>query len=109
MLGASLLPPERQQVCCLLSQTLQLLGEIWLDLGRYAQGRATHHAALTAAEEGNDPLLIAICWGRMSLASLYLEAYHEARSAIEYARALAKRLSSPLFPILSSRWKLCVC
>ncbi|WP_052889436.1 AfsR/SARP family transcriptional regulator [Thermogemmatispora carboxidivorans] len=95
MLGASLLPPERQRVCRLLSQTLQLLGEIWLDLGRYAQGRATHYVALTAAEEGNDPLLIAICWGRISLASLYLEAYHEACSAIEYARALAKRLSSP--------------
>jgi hypothetical protein len=94
VLGASLLPAERQQVCRLLSQTLQLLGEIWLDLGHYAQGRAAHYAALTAAEEGDDPLLTAICWGRISLASIYLETYHEAHSAIECAQALAKRLPS---------------
>ncbi|RAQ93895.1 hypothetical protein A4R35_00015 [Thermogemmatispora tikiterensis] len=70
----------------------------WAWDGHSAQGRVTHDAALTAAEESADPLLTGMCWRRISLAWISLQPFQEARSTIDQALRLVHQLSSPSIP-----------
>src|SRR5579875_2558947 len=96
LLEGSLLPTERTRLCSLLSQTAQLLGELSLDIGCYAQGKAFHQAALAAAQEAEDRFLTVISWGRISLACIYSRSYSEALISIQTARSLAEKHSTPM-------------
>ncbi len=96
LLEGSLLPTERTRLCSLLSQTAQLLGELSLDMGYYAQGKAFHQAALAAAQEAEDHFLTVISWGRISLACIYGRSYSEALISIQTARSLAEKHSTPM-------------
>jgi DNA-binding SARP family transcriptional activator len=96
LLEGSLLPTERTHLCSLLSQTAQLLGELSLDMGYYAQGKAFHQAALAAAQEAEDRFLTVVSWGRVSLACIYGKSHPDALIAIQTARSLAGKHSPPM-------------
>ena len=95
-LEGSLLPTERMRLCSLLSQTSQILGELSLDMGHYAQGKAFHQAALNAASEAEEPFLSVVSWGRISLACIYGKSYPDALIAVQKARSLAGKHSTPM-------------
>jgi DNA-binding SARP family transcriptional activator len=96
LLEGSLLPTERTRLCSLLSQTSQLLGELSLDMGYYAQGKAFHQAALAAAQEAEDHFLTMVSWGRISLACIYGKSHPDALIAVQKARSLAGKHSTPM-------------
>src|SRR5579885_1192915 len=96
LLEGALLPTERTRLCRLLSQTAQLLGELSLDMGYYAQGKTFHQAALVAAQEAEDHFLTAVSWGRISLACIYGKSHADGLSSIQRARSLAERHSTPM-------------
>lgn len=96
LLEGSLLSDERLRLCGMLSQTFQLIGELSLDMGQYAQGKASHQAALVAAQEAEDSFLTGISWARMSLADIYRKAFPDALTSIEQAEAGAAKHTTPM-------------
>lgn len=92
----SLIPTERTHLCCLLSQTAQLLGELSLDMGLYTQGKTFHQAALVAAQEAKNHFLAGVAWGRISLAHIYSKAIPDALFSVQQAQELAKKYATPM-------------
>jgi transcriptional regulator with XRE-family HTH domain len=94
LLGRSLLPNLRVELCLLTSVAAMLIGELYFDLGNYGQARVFHDIAIVAAQEANDLVLEAVVWGRKSFAWTYDGKPHAALICIQRARGISSGANS---------------
>ena len=80
---------SQSRLCCVTSNTCQIIGEIYFDMNNVATAEAYYNLAIkTAHEVGNDPLE-ALALGKIGVLSVYRGAYSESLPILQRAYALA--------------------